>query len=366
MKVVQIVGARPQFIKLAPVSAALAAGGHHEAILHTGQHFDDEMSRVFFDELGIPAPKANLDVHSLSHGAMTGRMMEAIEAELLADRPDKVIVYGDTDSTLAGSLAAVKIGIPVAHIEAGLRSFNRAMPEEINRVACDHISDLLLVPTDTGMKHLASEGLASRAHLVGDVMFDAIVMFGERGRASGILERLGLSEGGFMLATLHRPASTDDPVVLAGLIGALSEIAETQMPVILPRHPRTRAALERHGISAGAIQVVPPVSYLEMVGLLHGCRAVATDSGGLQKEAYFAAKPCLTLRTETEWMETVECGANVICGLDPELALTHARRLDRIAAQGAFGESFYGSGDAAARIVALLESDGSVPDPTGR
>ncbi len=356
MHVVQVVGARPQFIKLAPVSAALAAAGHVEAILHTGQHFDDAMSRVFFDELGIPAPAANLDVHSLPHGAMTGRMLEALERELVARRPDAVIVYGDTDSTLAGALAAVKLGLPCAHVEAGLRSFNRAMPEELNRVAADALCDLLLTPTDEGLANLQREGLGARSRKVGDVMFDAFRLFSARGEAKGVVERLGLARGGYVVCTLHRAATTDEPGVLAAVLAALDRVARGGLPVVLPLHPRTRGALERQGLSTGAVRVVPPVSYLEMVGLLRGARGVATDSGGLQKEAYFAGRPCVTLRAETEWTETVACGANVLVGTDAQAIVTALAGLDAQARTARFGLPFYGDGRAAPAIVAALEA----------
>jgi len=354
MHVLQIVGARPQFIKLAPVSAALVAQGHRETIVHTGQHFDEAMSRVFFDELGIPAPAANLEVHSLSHGAMTGRMLEGLERELVARRPDAVIVYGDTDSTLAGALAAVKLGIRCAHVEAGLRSFNRRMPEELNRVAADAVCDLLLAPTDAGLANLEREGLGARAKKVGDVMFDAFRSFGARGDATGVVERLGLARGGFVLATVHRAANTDDVASLTGLFAGLDRVARGGLPVVLPMHPRTRAALLRQGVLPGAVRVIPPASYLEMVGLLRACRAVATDSGGLQKEAYFAGRPCVTLRDETEWVETVACGANVLVGADPGRIVAALAGVDGQARAARFGEPFYGDGHAADAIAAAL------------
>ncbi len=361
MKVLQIVGARPQFIKVAPVSAAFRASGNEEVIVHTGQHFDDAMSRVFFDDLGIPQPRVNLGVHSLPHGAMTGRMLEGLERVLVAERPDVVVVYGDTDSTLAGALAAVKLGIPCAHVEAGLRSFNRAMPEELNRVAVDALCDLLLVPTDAGMANLAREGLAGRAVKVGDVMYDAFLLFVERGAATGVVARFGLEAGRFLLATLHRAATTDRPEALTDVFAALDDVATGGLPVILPLHPRTMGALARARVPTGAIRVVPPVSYLEMLGLLSACQAVVTDSGGVQKEAYFAGKPCITVRSETEWTETVACGANVLAGSDRASIVSAVRRLHEIRSKARFGLAHYGDGRAALAIsgsIALsLQSD---------
>lgn len=356
MHVVQIVGARPQFIKLAPVSAELAARDHVETIVHTGQHFDDAMSAVFFRELGIPAPAVNLGVHALPHGAMTGRMLEGLERVLLERRPDAVVVYGDTDSTLAGALAAVKLGVPCAHVEAGLRSFNRAMPEELNRVLADAASDLLLTPTDAGLANLAAEGLAGRACKVGDVMLDAFSRFGPAGDATGAVERLGLTRGGYVLATVHRAGNTDDAVSLGALMAGLDDVARAGTPVVLPLHPRTRGALERSGARLQAVTPVPPASYLEMLGLVRGARAVATDSGGLQKEAYWAGKPCVTLRDETEWVETVACGANVLVGADRGRIAEALARVDAQARAARFGLPFYGDGRAARAIVAAVEA----------
>lgn len=354
MKVVHIVGARPQFIKLAPLMLAFNEDGHEQLTIHTGQHFDDAMSKVFFDELDIPSPNYNLEVHSLPHGAMTGRMLEGIEKILIAETPDVVIVYGDTDSTLAGALAASKLGIFCAHVEAGLRSFNRSMPEEQNRIATDHLADVLFAPTQTAMAHLANEGLQDRAVLVGDVMYDAVLHFGEKSTKTKILERLSLSPEGYFLATLHRAATTDNHTALGAVIAALDEISRDISPVVMPLHPRTRQALKLADVKVEHMRLVEPVSYLEMQGLLRGCRAVLTDSGGLQKEAYFVKKMCFTLRDETEWVETVDCGANVLCGLRRERIVSAVGQMSGTVADARFGLGFYGQGDACDLIAEVF------------
>jgi len=311
--IVAIVGARPQFIKAAVVSRALRRYRDiSETLIHTGQHFDDNMSRVFFDELEIPAPTHNLGIAQQSHGAMTGRMLEATERILIEAAPDWVVVYGDTNSTLAGALAAIKLHIKVAHVEAGLRSFNRRMPEEINRVATDHVADLLFAPTEAAVANLAREGIAGdRVRLVGDVMYDSARF--ARARIDQALPRtLGLRPKGFILATIHRQENTDDPARLRAIVEGLSAIAET-MPVVLPLHPRTRSALTAHGLEARAsarLRVIEPVGYFAMLALEQAARLIATDSGGVQKEAFFAGTPCVTLRDETEWVELVAAGVN--------------------------------------------------------
>ena len=311
MHVVVVVGARPQFIKAAPVCRAFAAHpGISEAIVHTGQHFDPEMSETFFCELELPEPAYNLGIHGGGHGAMTGRMLEALEPILHAERPDAVLVYGDTNSTLAGALAASKLNIPVAHVEAGLRSFNRRMPEEINRVLADHLSTLLYCPTGTAVENLAREGIAGGVENVGDVMYDAALHAAARARSdSGILERLGLSDGTFAVATIHRAENTDDHEALAQRLDYLRGEA-TRQAIVLPLHPRTRRAVERAKLSLDGLTDIPPCGYLDMHRLLQGATVVYTDSGGLQKEAYFHRTPCVTLRDETEWVETVACGWN--------------------------------------------------------
>jgi UDP-GlcNAc3NAcA epimerase len=357
MRVITIVGARPQFVKAAVVSRALAVvdGSVAERIVHTGQHYDDNMSEVFFREMGIPRPAVSLGIGGGAHGQMTGRMLESIEQVLVADRPDWVLVYGDTNSTLAGALAAAKLHVPVAHVEAGLRSFNRRMPEELNRVLADHVSSLLFAPTASAVSNLSGEGIeGNMVHQVGDVMFDAMLHY--RARAEGcsdVLSRLELDPRGYVLATVHRAENTDDPsrmaAVLSGL-GMLSEVA----PVILPLHPRTKKLLAndgRLGSLPGRIRVIDPVGYLDMVILESHAGLVATDSGGVQKEAFFCGVPCITLRDETEWVELVECGANVLVGADAE----------RIASEGRvrFGRSvprdpLYGHGDAGSRVAEVL------------
>ena len=357
MHVVTVVGARPQFVKAAVVSRALAAAGGsvRERIVHTGQHFDDNMSDIFFREMGIPRPAVSLGIGGGAHGQMTGRMLEAMEQVLVADRPDWVLVYGDTNSTLAGALAAAKLHIPVAHVEAGLRSFNRRMPEEVNRVLTDHVSALLLAPTATAVENLRREGIDSDSvRQVGDVMFDA--MLHHRSLADGrstVLSQLELEPRAFILATVHRAENTDDPDRLAGVLRGLSELSETA-PVVLPLHPRTRkllAADGRLGSLPRGIKVIDPVGYLDMVMLESNAGLIATDSGGVQKEAYFCGVPCITLRDETEWVELVACGANVLVGADAA----------RIAAEGKarFGrtmprEPLYGRGDAGVRVAEAI------------
>ena len=310
-KIVSVLGARPQFIKAAAVSRALADQPPlREVIVHTGQHFDPEMSGDFFRELDIPEPAHNLGIQCGGHGAMTGRMLEALEPVLQAEQPDAILVYGDTNSTLAGALAASKLHIPVAHVEAGLRSFNRRMPEEINRVLSDHASSVHYCPTSSAVENLAREGIIAGVKNVGDVMYDVTLYAAARARdESHVLERLGLPDGAFAVATVHRAENTDDTAVLAQLIDYLRDHAHRQT-IVFPLHPRTRAAIERSGLSLEGLMVIPPCGYLDMHRLLQGATTVYTDSGGLQKEAYFHRAPCVTLRSETEWVETVDCGWN--------------------------------------------------------
>lgn len=359
MKVVSVVGARPQFIKAAMVSRALRGTGRvREVIVHTGQHYDDNMSRLFFEELEIPQPDCNLGVGSASQGAQTGRMLEAIEQVLLKERPDWVVVYGDTNSTLAGALAAVKLHIPVAHVEAGLRSFNRRMPEEINRVLTDHASDLLFAPSVTAVDNLRHEGIPEECvHFVGDVMYDAALFYGAKAEArSLILERLGLQPKDYVLATVHRAENTDDPERLRAIFEGLAQVARS-MRVVVPLHPRTGAALERAGLCDGVVDgltLIDPVGYLDMVLLERHAAVIATDSGGVQKEAFFYRVPCVTLRSETEWVELVELGWNqVVPQLDPgkvATALRFASSPPCLAGQP------YGNGEAAEQIARVLVS----------
>lgn len=337
--ILTVVGARPQFIKAAAVGRAIRnSSDFREVLVHTGQHFDDMMSDVFFRELDISPPDEHFAIHGGNHGVMTGRMLEAVEGAILKHRPDWVMVYGDTNSTLAGALAAAKLHVPVIHVEAGLRSFNRRMPEEVNRVLTDHMSSLLLVPTEVGAKNLAAEGLTKGVHHVGDVMYDALLHAMKKSREqSRIVETLGVSSGEFVLATVHRAESTDDVERLDAIIAAIEREAAGR-PVVLPMHPRTRGAVARHGVSTGKIRVVDPVGYIDMARLLDGCALVMTDSGGLQKEAYFAGRPCITLRDETEWVETITHGWNRLW-TQPAWASPRRPIAD------------YGKGDAAARVL---------------
>ncbi|WP_156464238.1 UDP-N-acetylglucosamine 2-epimerase (non-hydrolyzing) [Afipia sp. Root123D2] len=311
LKILTVVGARPQFIKAAAVSRAIReTAGLEEVMVHTGQHFDADMSDVFFTELDIPAPAHRLDIHGGGHGEMTGRMLAAIEPILISEKPDWVVVYGDTNSTLAGALAAAKLHIPIAHVEAGLRSYNRRMPEEINRVLTDHLSVLHLCPTQAAVENLSKEGVRDGVHHIGDVMYDATLFAISRAEAeSNIFSQLGLTPKSYSVATVHRAENTDDPGRLKAAISFLQKEAESH-PVILPLHPRTRQNAERMGIALTGLKVVGPVGYLDMAKLLNGAVAVFTDSGGLQKEAYFHRVPCTTLRDETEWGETITHGWN--------------------------------------------------------
>lgn len=315
MKITTIIGARPQFIKAAVVSRAFREHRPdvQESIIHTGQHYDSNMSDVFFDELDIPRPHHHLGIGGGTHGQNTGRMLEGIESVLMQKKPDWVLVYGDTDSTLAGALAAAKLHIPVAHVEAGLRSFNRNMPEELNRILTDHVSSLLFTPTDTATRNLAVEGITGdKVQQVGDVMYDAALYYRHKAkRPQGITV-----ESGFILSTIHRAENTDDPERLGNIICALNEVA-AETPVILPLHPRTRKLLSLREYDTRNITLLDPVGYLEMVWLLEHCKLVVTDSGGLQKEAYFFGKPCVTTREETEWVELVESGWNSLASIQP-------------------------------------------------
>lgn len=351
-RIFTIIGARPQFIKASVVSRVIQqTEGIEEIMLHTGQHFDANMSDIFFNQLGIPRPDIKLDIHGGSHGEMTGRMLAEIEQALVKHRPDRVLVYGDTNSTLAGALAAAKLHIPVAHVEAGLRSFNMAMPEEINRILTDQISDLLFCPTATAIKNLNNEGFASKPVKilqVGDVMQDAALLFAERAVAptdTALPER-------FILATLHRAENTDNPERLASIVTALNHLHQTQAPVVLPLHPRTRKLVAEHGLEL-QVKLIDPVGYFEMVWLLDHAQLVLTDSGGVQKEAFFFGKPCVTMRDQTEWTELVDAGANVLVGADTtsiKQAVTQnfgKTVLDEV--------NLYGGGQAAEKIVSTFE-----------
>ncbi len=350
MKILNVVGARPQFIKEAPVGRAIRAK-HEEILVHTGQHYDANMSDVFFEELEIPKPDHHLGIGGGTHGAQTGAMLIALEDVITKEAPDWVLVYGDTNSTLAGALAAVKLHVPVAHVEAGLRSFDRTMPEEINRVLTDHASDLLFAPTEPAVAHLAAEGITKNVHRVGDVMMEAHQHASEMAkRKSTILKDLGLTAGAYHLATLHRPANVDDEGALRRIMRAFGRVETT---VVLPLHPRTKGRLAAFGIDVpGNVRLAPPAGYLDFVALETGAVRILTDSGGIQKEAYFLGKPCVTLRENTEWVETVEDGWNVLVGSDAEKIVDAARTFAPTTPRS----HKYGAGDAAARIVEILES----------
>ena len=350
MKIVSVVGARPQFVKLAPIhKAALAAGVEH-VIVHTGQHYDPMLSDVFFEDLGIGAPDVHLGVGSGSHGVQTGAMLAALDGVFDEHRPDWVLVYGDTNSTVAATLSAVKLHIPVAHLEAGLRSFNRRMPEEHNRVMTDHAADLLLAPTQVAKDHLGGEGLAERTVLVGDVMTDVLHEVRDQVGASpsGLLAELGLDAGGYYLATIHRAENTDDPVRLAEIATALGGL---DRPVVLLAHPRVVAKAAAHGIelNQGTLIAHAPLAYADLISAALSSAGVVTDSGGLQKEAFLLRVPCTTVRTETEWIETVDLGWNVLANTAQEIAagVTRPRPADTDA-------SPYGDGHAAARVIEVL------------
>ena len=345
MKIVSIIGARPQFIKAAVVSKEIIkTDGIEDVLVHTGQHYDENMSKIFFDELEIPKPDYNLSVGSASHAVQTGEMLIKIEEVLLAEKPDWVLVYGDTNSTIAGGLAAAKLHIKIAHVEAGLRSFNKLMPEEINRITTDRVSDLLLVPSLNAMRLLETEGLKENSLFVGDVMFDSILFYQKM-----VEEKFSISEitneKEFYLATVHRAENTDDKDRLQNIFSAFSEMDK---PVILPLHPRTKSKLE--GIQFNDnIKIIEPVSYLEMILLLKNSSKVLTDSGGLQKEAYFMQKPCITLRDETEWIETLNGNWNFIVGTDKDLIIEKVS-VNSFDEQG----EYYGDGKAGEKIVKAL------------
>jgi len=346
LKIATIVGARPQFIKSAPVSRAFLKCGHSEFLIHTGQHYDHQMSKVFFEELGLSEPAINLGIGSGSHGQQTGQMLLGIEEVLKSQRPDWALVYGDTNSTLAGALAAVKLHVPVAHIEAGLRSFNRRMPEEINRVLTDRISDLLFCPTQTSVENLRNEGINRGIHLVGDVMYDSVlhnIKLTEK--HSDILEKLNLKNKSYALATVHRAENTDEPRRLNSIFYAFQQISQNGLPVIIPLHPRTRQSLKSSKLS-----FIDPVSYLDMLVLEKNARVILTDSGGVQKEAYWLEVPCVTLRDETEWLETVESGWNVLVGSNYDRIINAVEK----ACPGQQVQGAYGNGRAAEQIETLI------------
>jgi UDP-GlcNAc3NAcA epimerase len=348
MRVLSVVGARPQFVKAAVLSAELTKRGIDEVLVHTGQHYDASMSDVFFRELALPKPKYELGVGSAGHGAQTGEMMRRLEPVVLAEAPDWLIVYGDTNSTLAGALVGAKLNVPVAHVEAGLRSFNRSMPEEINRIVADHVASALLVPNARAAAQLASEGIAAGVYEVGDLMVDLVAGVAQTLPARPeILDRFGVTPRAYAVATIHRAANTDDVIAFRRLIAGLHAV---DMTVIFPVHPRTRAIAAANGVGENDnIVVTPPLGYREMIALMSRAAAVFTDSGGMQKEAYVLKVPCVTLREETEWLETLEDGWNVLAGSDPERIARSARRLMPVKQK-----PHYGDGRAAQRIIEAL------------
>jgi UDP-N-acetylglucosamine 2-epimerase len=363
MKLVTVVGARPQFIKAAPVSLALNKEHHKEILVHTGQHYDFNMSHIFFKELGISDPDVNLNVGSGPHGHQTGHMLIHLENVLLKFKPDWVMVYGDTNSTLAGALAAVKLNIPIIHVEAGLRSYNRLMPEEHNRVITDNCSKLLICPTSTAVSNLSREGIEEGVHLVGDTMYDAVLLFRMvADNHSKILSNLQLEPKKFILTTLHRPGNVDDPKALRNILTVLIEIDET---IIFPVHPRTRKNIYNLGselekkLARSKIKLIEPVGYLDMLMLEQHARLILTDSGGIQKEAFFFGIPCVTLREETEWVELADQGCNILAGNDPERI--YEAYLTMVDTSFDIQPDFYGGGKAAERIVRILEMENGKP-----
>ena len=362
MKVVTVIGARPQFIKAAAISRVISnsyADKIEEVILHTGQHHDENMSKIFFDELEIPKPKLNLEISGGRHGTMTGKMLGAIENFLIEEQPDWLLVYGDTNSTLAGALAAAKLHIPVAHVEAGLRSFNKKMPEEINRILVDKVSDLLFCPTEISMSNLKTEGIVKGVHNVGDVMFDIALLYREKAlEKSKILRNLNLTKGKFCLATCHRAENTNDIKKLYEILTALN-IINKNIQVVLPLHPRTRKLILEYNLSEMLTEITTtgPLSFFDMLAIEQSSQFILTDSGGVQKEAFFLNVPCITMRDETEWIETIESGLNTLTGASKERIVGAVDRITcKQSAQG-LHQYPYGQGNSANLIVSrLLES----------
>jgi UDP-N-acetylglucosamine 2-epimerase len=347
MTILTIVGARPQFIKAAPVTRALR-GRHRQLLLHTGQHYDDNMSGQFFRELDLPAPDRDLGVGSGPHGAQTAAMLAGIEPAILEWRPDLVLVYGDTNSTIAGALAASKLHVPVAHVEAGLRSFNRRLPEEVNRVVTDQLSSLLFCPSRGAAENLAAEGITRGVHVVGDVMLDQLEWAAACASASRVLDTLGVRAGEYLLATLHRAGSVDDRPRLTAIMQGIDRLDER---VVFPVHPRTRAALDAACYRpAPHVSLIDPVGYVDMIRLQQGARVILTDSGGVQKEAYWLGVRCVTMRDETEWVETVAAGWNALAGTDPDRIVDAVRRVSSPSQR----PPVYGDAGASARIVECL------------
>ncbi len=354
-KIISIVGARPQFIKAAVVSKALRDAGFHELIVHTGQHYDFNMSDVFFEELNLPQPDYHLGVGSGTHGQQTGKMLIEIEKVLLKENPKMVIVYGDTNTTLAGALAAAKLHIPIAHVEAGLRSFNRRMPEEINRVLTDHISDLLFAPTETAVQNLKNEGIKNGVYLVGDVMFDLALHVAKIVDETSVLQKYSLKEKKYILTTIHRAENTDDPVKLGSIISSLNELSGNGVEVIFPAHPRTQKAISRFKINVSdRVKLIPAVSYKDMIALLKNAAVVITDSGGVQKESYFFKVPCVIPRNETEWVELVNSGWHVLTGQNTRQIFETTLELLNGSRKELEWFPFYGNGNASEKITEAI------------
>lgn len=357
MKIITILGARPQFIKAAPVSKAISLVNREisdskkrikEIIVHTGQHYDQNMSKVFFEEMELPEPDYFFNINQISHGAMTGRMLEKIEEVMIREKPEITVVYGDTNSTIAGALASVKLHVPVAHIEAGLRSHNRGMPEEINRVLTDHASEVLFCPTSKAVKNLQAEGIKKNIHLVGDVMYDSVLHFSSIARKkTTILSGLDIKKKEYALATIHREENTDNRQNLNSIFTGLEKISRDMIPVIIPLHPRTRKKLEHIQFTPEFLTMIEPVSYLDMLSLEENAKLILTDSGGIQKEAYWFKKPCITLREETEWIETVQDGWNRLVGSDSDRMVRAVEHID----QETKHSLHYGHGNAAEKII---------------
>jgi UDP-GlcNAc3NAcA epimerase len=361
MKIVTVVGARPQFIKAAAVSRYIRRYNKenfdslNEIIIHTGQHYDKNMSEVFFEELEIPTPQYNLGVGSTSHGKQTGEMLESIEKVLQKENPELVLVYGDTNSTLAGALAASKLHIPIAHVEAGLRSFNKKMPEEINRILTDHVSTYLFCPTLTSIRNLNNEGFKDNLYLVGDVMYDCMLFYKEKiEKQKTTLNKFGLESQKYILATVHRAENTDDIHNLTNIFEAFNEISKF-MPIFVALHPRTRKYISEYKIKVeNQVKLLDPLSYLEMIELELNAYMILTDSGGVQKEAYFVETPCITLREQTEWVETVECGANVLSSPVKETILSTFEKMSNKNYSDIFKDKLYGEGNASEKIVSII------------
>jgi UDP-GlcNAc3NAcA epimerase len=352
MKIITIIGARPQFIKASMLSRQFRNSNIiKEIIINTNQHFDENMSSVFFNEMLIPEPKYNLGIASLSHGAMTGRQIEAIEVVLIKEKPNFVLVYGDTNSTLAGALASSKLNIPLIHVEAGLRSFNKKMPEEINRVLTDHMSDLLFTPSDVANKNLYNEGISkSKIKMVGDIMYDAALFFGKIAeKKSSILDRLGLNSSSYLLATIHRAENTDNEGKLRSVFKGFQN---SPLPVYIPLHPRTRSKIKKYNIpTSGSINIIEPLGFLDMLQLEKNATKILTDSGGVQKEAFYFQVPCITIRDQTEWVELIKNKSNVLVGPNADQIIENISKKT----PKTFNETIYGGGNASSKIKKIIE-----------